>query len=342
MRRKGAGDRGGGGTGGGEGVGGPGVEAVLDELYVTRPSEFVARREERAAAARTAGRAEDARRIPAARRPTTAAWAANLLLRSAPRESRQFLDLGRELREAYRTLDGAGLKELSARRRAVVAALSREAAGLARDAGLPLSAAVRQEVDTTLRAVLADPDAARQWATGRLVTALAPPSGFPSGTAADGGGTATATATAADGTGAGVGVGSGSGSGAAGGTGPRGARRRTKDEPAERRLREEELARAREAAEAAGARLGGSRAQDADAEEALRRARARHDEAERQVTAAQRHLDEARAERERAAHERDAAERRRRSAADALTRARREAREATRRAERAAGRTRHD
>ncbi|HET9382636.1 MAG TPA: hypothetical protein VFP69_17650 [Streptomyces sp.] len=293
------------------------MEAVLDELYVTRPSEFVARREELAVAARTAGRAEDARRIHAARRPTTAAWAANLLLRSAPRESGQFLELGRELREAYRTLDAPGWRELSAQRRRVVSALSRETAGLAREAGLRLSAAVLQEVDSTLRAVLADPEAADRWATGRLVTALAPPSGLPSAAAP------------------------GSGGGAAGAPAPRAAQRRTRDELAERRrLREEELTRARQAAEASEARLGERLSEHADAEESLRRARTRHDEAEQQVTAAARHLDAAREEREQAAHERDAAEERSQSAADALTRARREAREAAKKAERLAGRSR--
>ncbi|MER6925067.1 hypothetical protein ABT314_40160, partial [Streptomyces spiralis] len=104
------------------------VEAVLDELHTTPPADFVARREELAAALKADGRTEDARRIHGARRPTLAAWAANLLLRSRPEESRQFLELGEALREAYRTLDAAGLKELSAQRRQVVSGLSRQAA----------------------------------------------------------------------------------------------------------------------------------------------------------------------------------------------------------------------
>ncbi|NEB19294.1 hypothetical protein G3I46_22785, partial [Streptomyces coelicoflavus] len=136
------------------------VERVLDELYGTPPSAFVARREERAAAARTDGRKEDARRIHAARRPTLAAWAANLLARSRPEETRRFLELGQALREAHRTLDAAGLKELSAQRRRIVAALSRQAAQLAGEAGQRLSQAAQREVESTLRAVLADPDAA--------------------------------------------------------------------------------------------------------------------------------------------------------------------------------------
>jgi hypothetical protein len=298
------------------------VEAVLDELYVTRPSEFVARREELALTARTAGRAEDARRIHAARRPTTAAWAANLLLRSAPEESRQFLELGRKLREAYGTLDASGLKDLSAQRRRVVSALSREAAGLAREAGLRLSAAVQQEVESTLQAVLADPGAADRWATGRLAGALTPPSDFPSGAGAGAvtkGRSGPAPAEAA----------------------PRSARRGTKDELAERRRRQqEELARARaaaEAAETAERHLRDRRAEHADAEESLRQARDRHDEAGQRVAVVERQLDEAREEFERIGRERNEAEERQRSAADALARAEREAREAAKEAERLAG-----
>ncbi|MFF4519594.1 hypothetical protein [Streptomyces mirabilis] len=49
------------------------LETALDELYTTPPSGFVARRETLAAAAKTAGRVDDARRIHAARRPTLAA-----------------------------------------------------------------------------------------------------------------------------------------------------------------------------------------------------------------------------------------------------------------------------
>ncbi|MFD5377646.1 hypothetical protein ACFWJE_25020 [Streptomyces griseoincarnatus] len=159
---------------------GPGddVEAVLDELYALPPSEFVARREERAARARTRRRAQDARRIHAARRPTLAGWAANLLRRSRPDEAQRFLELGRALREAYSTLDPSGLKELSAQRRRIVSEMSRQAAALAREAGRPLSDAVQRDVETTLRAVLADPEAAAVWEAGRVEGVLTPPSEF--------------------------------------------------------------------------------------------------------------------------------------------------------------------
>ncbi|MEU9594248.1 hypothetical protein ACGF7W_29340 [Streptomyces sp. NPDC048219] len=300
------------------------VEAVLDELYTTPPSDFVSRREERAAAARTAGHAQDARRIRAARRPTRAAWAANLLLRSRPEESRRFLELGRELREAHRTLDASGLKELSAQRRSIVTALSRQAAQLAGEAGHRLSETAQREVESTLRAVLADPDAAGRWAEGRLESPLTPPSEFPAGLAAT---TAADPAPARQ------------PSRPAAERAPAGTR--ADDELAERRRRrQEELTRAREAAEAAERRADERRAARADAEEALRRAHDDHDRARRQVLTVEQQLRYAREELKRTERERREARERDRAAGDALAAAEREAREAARHMEQSAARVR--
>ncbi|MBT3150227.1 hypothetical protein HTV45_04875 [Streptomyces sp. CHD11] len=288
--------------------GGDDVEGVLDELYAVPPSEFVARREERAASARTAGRADDARRIHAARRPTHAAWAANLLRRSRPDEAERFLELGRALREAHATLDPDGLRELSAQRRRIVSELSRQAAGLAREAGHPLSDTVQRDVETTLRAVLADPQAADLWATGRTESTLTPPSGFPAETAA-----ARAPARKA----------------------PRApsAPARKKDQLAEQRAKR--LLRAREAAAAAGERLRDRLAERADAEAALKRAREDHRAAGERVSALEERLRETRAGLERAEQAQREAERRDRTAVDALAEARREADSAAGEAERA-------
>ncbi|MER7495221.1 hypothetical protein ABT033_21750 [Streptomyces pharetrae] len=304
------------------------VEAVLDELYTTPPPGFVARREELAAAARTAGRAEDSRRIRAARRPTLAAWAANLLLRREPGDSRRLLELGEGLREAYRTLDPAALKDLSAQRRRIVAGLARQAARLAEEAGHRLSAAAQQEVSATLHAVLADPGAAQQWAAGRLTGALDPPSEFLSS------GPDAATATAR----------------------PRATR--TADRPAKkparagtspvpedelaerRRVRQEQLAKARAAAEEAERRLRDRREEAAEAQESLTRAGDRRDEARREVEAAERRLHTAREALEEADRTGREAEERHRSATDARTAAEREARAAAQEVRRLEGRTR--
>ncbi|MDT0403515.1 MULTISPECIES: hypothetical protein [Streptomyces] len=332
------------------------VEAVLDELYALPPSDFVARREERAAAARTARRAGDARRIHAARRPTLAAWAANLLRHSRPDEAEQFLELGRALREAYAGLDPGALKELSAQRRRIVSELSRQAALLAREAGYPLSGSAQRDVETTLRAVLADPEAARLWDTGRTETALTPPTGFGAETAgatpargaprAETGGTRTpareaprARRTGAQATAREPAHGETSGAQAP----PRkpsrtpSATARRQDELAERRAeRRKRLERAREAARTTEARVRELRTEQDEADASLERARERRREAGERVSAAEERLREARTEWERADREQREAGQRHRTAAHALARAEREARAAAREAEKAA------
>ncbi|MET9506360.1 hypothetical protein ABZY42_32390 [Streptomyces sp. NPDC006622] len=291
------------------------LEAALDELYASPPAGFVSRREELALRARTDGRAEDARRVHAARRPSLAAWAANLLRRSRPQESLRFLELGEALREAYGALDRTGIKELSVRRRGVVAALSAQAAQLAAEAGHRLSASVRQEVEATLQAVLADPAAAEQWAAGRLESALTPPSDLLPGSGPPAEAARTAASRGATGTPA-------------------------KDEIGERRReRERRLARARQAAEAAQERLRERRTELTEADTGLRRAGEGHERAEEEVAAAERHLHAVREQLQLSRQERREAEERRRTAADALARAEREAREAAQEAERAERRT---
>ncbi|WP_030665108.1 hypothetical protein [Streptomyces cellulosae] len=288
------------------------AEAALDDLYTTAPPGFVARREELAAAAKAAGRPEDARLIHAARRPTLAAWAANLLLRSRPQESGRFLELGQALRGAYRTLDSDGIRKLSEQSRSVVSALSRQAAQLARDAGHPLSHTAQQDVETTLRAVLADRDAAGQWATGRLEGALTPPSAFPSSAAPAGGAAHKASRSTSP----------------SPPSPPSSSRARAKDEVAERRRRRrrEDIAQAEEAAKAAERRLRDQHAAQADADAGLRQARDRHEQARRQVIAAERQLEQAREELQRAERVQREAEDRRRAAADALAQAEQTAR----------------
>ncbi|MFI6038553.1 hypothetical protein ACIBBD_31360 [Streptomyces sp. NPDC051315] len=296
------------------------VESALDELYTTPPPRFVARREELAAAARADGRAEDARRIHAARRPSLAAWAANLLLRSEPQESRRFLELGQALREAYGGMDSAGVRELSVQRRRVVSELSRQAVRIALEAGHRLSGAAQQDLEATLHAVLADPAAADRWAGGRLESALVPPSEF----------AAVAASTA--------------------GAPPEPARpraasapapsARTQDELAEqRRERRRRLARARTAAKDAEQRLRACRTARSDADAHLTREHSRHDRARQQVSDAERRLGQAREELDRAAAaEREAGERSQ-AAAEAVVEAEREAREAADEVDRLSART---
>jgi hypothetical protein len=147
-------------------------QAVLDELYGLRPEGFTAARTRHATRARQAGDRALAARLTALRRPTSAAWASNQLVRAHPEQVEPILRLGEGLRRAHRELDGGQLRELTQQQRSLVQALSAQARRLAAEAGQPLHEGAVDEVEQTLHAALADPDAARQWAAGRLTRAL--------------------------------------------------------------------------------------------------------------------------------------------------------------------------
>lgn len=155
------------------------LDAVADELYGLRPEEFVAARDRRARDARKAGDQALAKEIGALRKPSLAAWVSNLLVRRQREEVQPLLGLGEELRRAHRELDGTQLRRLARRQNEVIGALGRQARRLAAQAGHPVSEGVQREVEETLHAALADPEAAREWAAGRLVKPLNSTIGFP-------------------------------------------------------------------------------------------------------------------------------------------------------------------
>ncbi|HEY7325253.1 MAG TPA: hypothetical protein VH520_10550 [Streptosporangiaceae bacterium] len=146
---------------------------VADELYGLPPGQFIAARDERARAAKAAGRREDAAAIRKLARPTTSAWLVNQLSRGAPDQLSRLFEVGEALQEAQRTLAGDRLRELSGQRRQVVGDLLPVAAGIAGEAGQVASAAVLEEVRATLEAALADQDARQAVRSGRLTKALA-------------------------------------------------------------------------------------------------------------------------------------------------------------------------
>ncbi|MFG2639450.1 hypothetical protein ACGFYP_00475 [Streptomyces sp. NPDC048370] len=154
------------------------VEQVIDELYGVAPGEFVAARDARAAEARSAEDPVAAKRIAALRRPTLAAWASNRFVRERPDDVGRLLALGETLREAHRLLDPTTFREAAGQQNKVIAAEVRATAALAEEAGHPLSASVRDEVEQLLRAVLADPDIAAEWSAGRLTKPPEAPVGF--------------------------------------------------------------------------------------------------------------------------------------------------------------------
>ena len=131
----------------------------------SRPSEFTAERNARAAAER-----DLTARLKALRKPTVAAWAVNLLAREG--QLGDALELAAALREAQDDLDAAELSRLSRQRRALVAALATQAVDLARERGVAVSAAAREDVQKTVNAAVMDAAAAAAVMTARLTRPL--------------------------------------------------------------------------------------------------------------------------------------------------------------------------
>ena len=144
------------------------LQAAVDELYSSPMAEFTARRKALAAAARKSGERETAGTIAGLRKPTVSADTLNRLVRVAPDEVGELLDLGAELRAAEKALDGPALRELSTKRRHLVGELANLAFEIT-DQQSP-SAAVRDEVTATLNAALADEQVAERLLSGALVT----------------------------------------------------------------------------------------------------------------------------------------------------------------------------
>jgi hypothetical protein len=143
------------------------VDDAAAELYGGDPEAFMDRRRELAASARARGDASAAKEIAALRKPTRSAWTLNALVRAESDAIDRLTELGAQLREAERRLDGGAMRDLSRRRRGLVDDLARKAFA-ATEQNAP-SGALREEVNATLLAAIADPDVAEQLASGRLV-----------------------------------------------------------------------------------------------------------------------------------------------------------------------------
>ncbi len=137
---------------------------TVEDLYGVPPEDFLARRKELAAAAKKRGDADAAKSIGAARRPTTAAWVVNLLVRTDDTAMARLNDLGEDLRAAHAAMDGPRIRELTGMQRKVIDGLVR--AGLAAAGYADPPTALRNDVTDTLQAAIADPDVAGR--LGRL------------------------------------------------------------------------------------------------------------------------------------------------------------------------------
>ena len=154
----------------GDGQAVAGLAEAVEELYVLPPEDFTGRRDALASEARAAGDKALAAAVRRLRRPTTSAWALNLLSREEPDLVAQLLEVGAALRQAQEGLDGTAMRELNEQRRAVVGGLTRRAGDLAQEREHPLDAAMSRQVEQSLAAALADPAAGEAVTSGQLTT----------------------------------------------------------------------------------------------------------------------------------------------------------------------------
>jgi hypothetical protein len=150
----------------------PDLDTVADELYALAPSEFTISRDARAAEARKAGDRPLGTAIKSLRKPTAAAWALNQFVRAEPEQILRLTELGRGLRDAQESLSAEDIRALGRQRQQLVVSVAGQVRALAYGAQHPLSESAFRDVESTLEAALADPDAAAALATGRLVRTL--------------------------------------------------------------------------------------------------------------------------------------------------------------------------
>jgi hypothetical protein len=148
------------------------LDEVADELYALPPEEFIPTRKAREDEAKADGDKALAKEIGSLPKPSTAAWVCNLLVREAHEEIAGLVELGTLVREAQESLAGDQLRALDVQRRQLVTALTRRARRLAYEHGHSVSTAVATQVEETLRAAMADPEAGEALLSGRLTSPL--------------------------------------------------------------------------------------------------------------------------------------------------------------------------
>lgn len=155
------------------------LQEAVESLYSGDPDDFVRRRKELAAEARSQKDRATSAAIAGLRRPTRGAWLVNLLARTEPERISALVGLGGLLTEAHRAADVAQVRALTDRRRREVASLVERAEGLGLHRGYEASVAVREEVGRALEAAVLDLEVARQVVDGVLVAAPRVPAAFP-------------------------------------------------------------------------------------------------------------------------------------------------------------------
>lgn len=142
---------------------------LADELYGLPLAEFTPARD---AKVKELKGTPLAAQVKALRKPSTAAWVVNLLVRRETEQVEQVLAVGSALRDAQASMSGDSLRELTKQRRQLTAAVTTQARRVARDAGTRVTEAVADQVEATLTAAMVDEQCGRAVRSGLLVAAL--------------------------------------------------------------------------------------------------------------------------------------------------------------------------
>jgi DNA repair exonuclease SbcCD ATPase subunit len=143
---------------------------IADGLYGLPLPEFTPARDARAKALKGTPLAP---RVKALRKPSTAAWVVNMLVRRETAQVEQVLSVGAALRQAQASMSGEELRALTRQRRQLTAAVTTQARRVANDAGARVTDAVSDQVEATLTAAMVDEHCALAVRSGLLVAALA-------------------------------------------------------------------------------------------------------------------------------------------------------------------------
>jgi hypothetical protein len=144
---------------------------IEDELYGLPLREFTAARDALASDARQAGDRDLASSVKGLRKPSVAAWLANMLVRGHGKEIERLIGLGESLRSA-RSMEGESIREASKQKVDSVGRLLRHTHAIADQANQPVSEAVFRDLEGSLDAAFSDPDSAAALRAGHLSTTL--------------------------------------------------------------------------------------------------------------------------------------------------------------------------
>lgn len=147
------------------------------DLYGLPLDQFTPERNQLAKRLRADGEKEEAARVAKLRKPSTAAWAVNQLMRTQKKAIEELFQAGDELLAAQsKAVGGKGsadvLKSATQRQREATAKLLEKAGGLLNPEGHELPANVQERVSETLRAAAVDPDSREQLKDGCLTKEL--------------------------------------------------------------------------------------------------------------------------------------------------------------------------